>query len=87
MIRFISKNEAHKPVLGVDLGSASTVVAAAHDGRLSQRIFSRFGIGHALESLMRATSVQNIAPGCPNAAGDVATHPASWPICKHPHER
>lgn len=65
MIRFVSRNESKKAVLGVDLGSASTVIAAAHDGVLTQRIYSRFGIGNALESLMRVTSMKAIAGWLP----------------------
>ncbi len=65
MIRFISKNDRKKAVLGVDLGSSSTVIAAAHDGHLVQRIYSRFGIGNALESLTKVTSMKAIAGWLP----------------------
>lgn len=70
IIRFISKNDARKAVLGVDLGASSTVIAAAHDGDLRQRIYSRLGIGEALESVMRHVSLSAIAGWLPYAASD-----------------
>lgn len=84
MIRFISKNDSGKSVLGVDMGAGSTVVAAAHDGALSQRIYSRIGVGHGLEALMRHTTTRNIAGWLPFevSEGDVRDyilHKLSYP--------
>jgi uncharacterized protein (TIGR01319 family) len=61
LVRFISQDSAAKPVLGVDVGAASTVVASAYRGDLRQRIYARLGMGEALENLFRHTTFANVA--------------------------
>jgi hypothetical protein len=89
MIRFISKNEGRKAVLGVDVGASSTVVAAGYRGEVRQRIYSRMGLGGSLDSLQRYSSYEQVAAWLPFKAGaadvrdyvlDKLVHPAAIPM-------
>ena len=85
MIRFISKNDARKAVLGVDLGASSTVIAAAHDGDFRQRIYSRMGIGGSLDAVLRHTTLDKIAGWLPYAASESDVRDYILDKLTHPH--
>ncbi|HUF39032.1 MAG TPA: glutamate mutase L [Anaerolineales bacterium] len=85
MIRFISKNDHRKAVLGVDVGASSTVIAAAHKGDLRQRIYSRLGVGQGLEGMLRQASLARIAGWLPFAASESTVRDYILDKLAHPH--
>ncbi len=63
VIRFFSKivrTPEHRGVLGIDLGANSTTVAAAFNGDLRLRVFSKMGIGAGLKSILNTSQLRDI---------------------------
>ena len=63
VIRFFSKivrTPDQRGVLGIDLGSDSTTVAAAFNGDLRLRVVSKLGIGTGLESILKSSQLKDI---------------------------
>ncbi|MCW5838784.1 MAG: glutamate mutase L [Anaerolineales bacterium] len=60
-VRFLSTViDAPKGMLGVDLGAASTTVAAAFSGQLEVRNFAHIGMGSGLKGMLAETQLQQI---------------------------
>jgi hypothetical protein len=65
MVRFLSQvYDPVKGVLGVDLGAATTTVAAAVAGKLSLAVYP-YGMGAGMENLLKASSIDEIAQWLP----------------------
>jgi len=61
VIRFLSeKYEPEKGVLGVDIGSNSTIVAAAYNGEETLRVFSGMGVGSGSGGVLENNSLDLI---------------------------
>jgi uncharacterized protein (TIGR01319 family) len=61
LIRFLSqKFEPEKGVLGIDIGSSNTVLAAAFSGEETLRVFPDLGVGASAASVLEASSLQQI---------------------------
>lgn len=62
IVRFLSHiYDPNKGVLGIDIGAASTTVAAAHKGKLNLRVYPQLGIGGSLTQLEEYISIKQIA--------------------------
>lgn len=62
VVRFLSKvYDAHKGVLGIDVGATATTLAAAFNGDLQLSVYPQFGLGRSLAELLEHTSVEAIA--------------------------
>jgi hypothetical protein len=65
MVRFLSQvYDPVKGVLGVDLGSATTTVAAALAGKLSLSV-QPYGMGTGLEAVLKSTAIEDIIQWMP----------------------
>ena len=61
VIRFLSeKYEPEKGVLGVDIGSDATVLAAAFNGEETLRVFPRLGVGSGSAGVLEKNSLEMI---------------------------
>jgi hypothetical protein len=61
VIRFLSKAySTNKGVLGIDVGSLATTVAASFDGELSLGVYPQFGLGSSLAELLNHVSLGEI---------------------------
>ena len=61
IVRFLSKvYNASKGVLGVDIGSSATSMAAAFDGELVSRVYPQLGIGHGLKDFLENCPLDEI---------------------------
>jgi hypothetical protein len=63
VIRFLSK--AYDSVLGVDVGSSSTVVAASFGGDLKLNVFTNLGVGSGLSGLLEHAKLRDITRWLP----------------------
>ena len=90
-IRFIGNEYARtqKGVLGVDVGAASTTIAAAFSDHLVLNVHPRLGLGESLPGLLSASSLDEIARWLPlEISNDTlrdyifnkAVYPASLPV-------
>ncbi len=85
IIRFFSKYyPPSKGVLGVDLGAASTTIAASFSGNLTHSVYSDLGLGAVLPGLMEHTKLTDIArwlPGqiSPNEIQAYIQHKVAYP--------
>jgi hypothetical protein len=92
MMRFSSRfSDLPKPTLGVDLGSGSTILAAAADGFSQQSVFRPFGTGTGLHGVIKAIPLERITRWLPVEipADDVRDYlqqktlfPASLPLTR-----
>ena len=61
MIRFLSQmSGSSRGILGVDIGTTATTVAAGFNGKLSLGVYSQFGLGDNLPGLLKYTSIEDI---------------------------
>jgi len=61
IVRFLSKvYNSSKGVLGIDIGSSATSLAAAFDGELVSRVYPQLGIGHGLKDFLEYCSLDDI---------------------------
>jgi hypothetical protein len=61
IIRFLSKvYNSTKGVLGIDIGSSATSLAAAFDGELVSRVYPQLGIGHGLKDFLEICPLDDI---------------------------
>lgn len=68
VVRFLSKKyEPDKGVLGVDLGSQSTVFSAAFDGEEALRVFPYLGMGTGSPAVLERSSLGKITRWLPTA--------------------
>lgn len=66
IIRFLSKKyEPDKGVLGVDLGSRNTTIAAAFDGEETLRVFSNLGVGIGSHEILKHSTPEEITRWLP----------------------
>lgn len=90
-VRFISKEYAHtrKGVLGVDVGSNSTTIAAGYAGDLHLTVHPRLGVGEGAVGVLLAEGLDQITRwlGCPLEDSEVrdyiynkSLHPESLPV-------
>jgi len=90
IIRFLSKtNTVEKGVLGIDVGSSATTIAAAYDGDLSLSVFPHFGLGSGLAAILKHVSLEDITRWLPEDVSDEdvreylfnkTLYPASLPV-------
>lgn len=65
IIRFLSQlYDPKRGVLGIDLGSASTVVAAAADGKLSLQV-TPYGVGNSMHTVIQESSLEDFTRWIP----------------------
>jgi hypothetical protein len=65
MIRFLSKvNDSSRGVLGVDVGSSATIIAAAFNGKLNLNV-TRYGIGSGVEAILKKDKIEEISRWLP----------------------
>ncbi len=89
-IRFLSeKYEPEKGVLGVDIGSNSTILTAAFNGDETLRVFPDLGVGSGTVGVLRSSSLENIKRWLPIEIPDLeilnyihnkAVHPGTLPL-------
>ena len=61
IIRFWSKTfDSAKGVLGVDIGSSATSIAAAFEGELINRVYPQLGLGHGLKDYLDACRLEDV---------------------------
>lgn len=60
LIRFVSRIQYPRAVLGLDLGASSSTVAVGYNGELSLRADPHLGIGESLKDLLNFSSLQDI---------------------------
>ncbi len=61
VIRFLSKvYDSTKGVLGVDVGSSATSIAASFEGNLVNRVYPQLGLGHGLKEFLNVSPLQGI---------------------------
>lgn len=61
LIRFLSKvYNSNKGVLGIDIGSSATSLAAAFGGELVSRVYPQLGIGHGLKDFSEAGPLSEV---------------------------
>jgi hypothetical protein len=61
LVRFLSRvYDPAKGVLGIDVGSSATSIAAAFSGDLILRVYPKFGLGECLAGLLNYTSLEEI---------------------------
>lgn len=61
IIRFWSKAfDSAKGVLGIDVGSSATSIAAAFDGELISRVYPQLGLGHGLKEYLEACRLEDV---------------------------
>ncbi len=73
LIRFLSeKYEPEKGVLGVDVGSDATVLAAAFHGQETLRVFSNLGVGGGAAGVLEKSSLEEIKRWLPIKISDNA---------------
>lgn len=61
VIRFLSKlYESTRGLLGVDIGSSATTVAAGFNGDLTLGVYPQFGLGDNLAGLLQHTDIEQI---------------------------
>lgn len=66
VIRFLSKIfDPTKGVLGINVGASSTTVAGAFAGKLKLKVFSRFGVGEGMNSILNQINLENITRWIP----------------------
>lgn len=66
MIRFLSrKYEPDKGVLGVDIGSRNTTIAAAFEGQETLRVFSNLGVGAASRHILDYSTIDDVTRWLP----------------------
>jgi hypothetical protein len=62
IMRFLSKvYDSSKGLLSVDLGASATTITAAFAGELTMGVYPQLGLGEGLSSLLRYTSLEEIA--------------------------
>jgi uncharacterized protein (TIGR01319 family) len=60
LIRFLSRTQHPRAVLGLDLGASATTVAAGSNGELSLRVDPQLGLGESLAGLLNHTTLPEI---------------------------
>ena len=61
IIRFLSQmNGTSRGILGVDVGTTATVVAAGFNGKLTLGVYPQFGLGENLPGLLQHTDLEDI---------------------------
>jgi len=61
VIRFLSKvYDSTKGVLGIDVGSSATSIAASFEGNLVNRVYPQLGLGHGLKEFLSVTTLHSI---------------------------
>lgn len=89
MIRFLSMLLANKSVLGVDIGAAESMLAAAHNGKLDLFLTRAAGMGQSIGGVLSRLQVESIAcwlavPSSEETVRDYLynklTHPANVPV-------
>jgi len=66
MIRFLSKKyEPDKGVLGIDIGSRNTTIAASFEGEETLRVFPNLGIGAGCQRILEHVQVSDITRWLP----------------------
>lgn len=61
IIRFLSKvYNSTKGVLGIDISSSATSLAAAFDGELVSRVYPNLGIGHGLKEFLQTGPLDDV---------------------------
>lgn len=71
-IRFLSeKYEPEKGVLGVDIGSHSTILTAAFNGQETLRVFPGLGVGSGAKGVLDISSLENIKRWLPIELSDL----------------
>jgi hypothetical protein len=90
-VRFISKEYEHtqKGVLGVDVGAASTAIAAGFAGDLNLSVYADLGVGAGAVGVLQASSLEDITRWIESDLEDETVrnyiynkslHPASLPV-------
>jgi hypothetical protein len=66
MVRFLAQlYKSEQGVLAVDVGAASTTVAAGFDGVVRLNVFPQFGMGEPLTNLLRYTPLEDVIQWLP----------------------
>jgi uncharacterized protein (TIGR01319 family) len=89
VIRFLSeKYEPEKGVMGVDIGSYATIIAAASSGEETLRVFPGLGVGSGCTGVLKESSLEDITRWLPlklakqdilNYIYNKSVYPASLP--------
>jgi hypothetical protein len=65
MVRFLSRvNDSNRGVLGVEVGSSATIMAAALNGKLNLNV-TRYGIGSGVEAILKKDKIEEISRWLP----------------------
>ena len=93
LVRYLSKiYDPDKGVLGVDLGSSQTTIAAAFEGELNLTVNTELGIGSSILGLLEEGNLQDILRWIPIDVGESevrdyiytkAVYPSSLPTTPH----
>jgi len=85
VIRFLSKKyEPDKGVLGVDIGSQSTILAAGFDGQETLKVFPHLGMGLGSTGILKESSLEKVtrwlpAPISPDEVSNYLHNKALYP--------
>jgi hypothetical protein len=79
IIQFLSAGEKSAGrVLGIDVGSASTVIAAGYQGALDLTVRTDLGVGHSAARLLDAVSPADVVRWLPYALDPAAARDFAW---------
>lgn len=95
IIRFLSQMDgASRGILGVDIGTTASVVAAGFNGKLALSVYPQFGLGDNLPGLLQHTNPENILRWlhldiAPSVVRDYlyqcSIYPGTIPVTKEDH--
>jgi hypothetical protein len=84
IVQFLSARQGGSRVLGVDVGSAATVVAFGDGGRLDLRVRADVGVGHSAARLLEAVSPADVARWLPFPLDPAEVHNFAWNKALYP---
>jgi hypothetical protein len=95
IIRFLSQmNGTNRGILGVDIGTTATVIAAGFNGKLTLGVYPQFGLGENLPDLLGYTPLEDIMRWLPlDIAPSIvrdylyqrSLYPGTIPVTKEDH--
>ena len=95
IIRFLSQMSGEsRGILGIDLGSTATTIAAGFNGKLTLGVYPQFGIGENLPGLLQYTKLEDIMRWlhldiAPSVVRDYlyqcSLYPGTIPVTKEDH--
>lgn len=84
IVQFLSARQEGSRALGVDVGSAATVVALGDRGRLDLKVRADVGVGHSAARLLEAVSPADVVRWLPFPLDPAEAHDFAWNKALYP---